>query len=96
VEALPPVQDSPQRNRFEMRFNSAIAYIDYRRANGVLTLLFASVPSHLSGRGVGSALVRGALELVAAEPAKVIPVCSFVAHFIRRHPEFQHLQSRSA
>ena len=38
-----------------------------------------------------AALVRGALELARAQGYKVIPRCSFITAFIRKHPEFQDL-----
>jgi predicted GNAT family acetyltransferase len=52
------------------------------------------VPPAFEGRGVGSQLVRGALELVRARGERVVPVCGFVAAWMRRHPEFDPLRAR--
>lgn len=41
----------------------------------------------MEGRGVGSRLVKGALDHVRALGAGVIPGCPFVAAYIERHPE---------
>ena len=41
------------------------------------------------GQGVGSALVRHALDqILAGGTRKVVPVCPFVKRYIRRHPEY--------
>jgi GCN5-related N-acetyltransferase len=43
----------------------------------------------LSGQGVGSTLVRGALDALRAEGSKVVPRCEFVAACVERHPEYR-------
>ena len=49
-------------------------------------LLHTEVPEALSGQGVGSKLVRGTLDAVRGDGAKVVPRCEFVAAYIERHP----------
>ena len=85
------VRDNQQLNRYEMPVDGDMAFITYRRANQVVTMLHAEVPSRLSGRGLGSALVKGALDLARAEGSKVVPLCSFVAAYIDRHDEYRDL-----
>lgn len=46
------------------------------------------------GRGVGSALVRFALEDIRARDLSVRPTCWFVRGWIERHPEFAPLLGR--
>jgi predicted GNAT family acetyltransferase len=43
------------------------------------------------GRGVGSALAKGALDAVRAEGSSVEPRCPFIAAYIRRHPAYADL-----
>ena len=79
------VIDNPDRQRFEMQVEGQIAFVSYRRAPGVVTLTHAEVPSALEGRGVGRQLVAATLDALRAEGVKVIPRCSFVAAYMRRH-----------
>jgi len=85
------VHDDPAHHRFELMEAGRTAFIDYRLAPGVITLVHTEVPPELSGKGVGSRLVRGALELVRASALKVVPRCSFVAAYMGKHPEFNDL-----
>jgi predicted GNAT family acetyltransferase len=85
------VRDNGAAERYEMDVAGKSAFITYRRAPGVVTLLHAEVPQEFSGQGVGSQLVRQALELARAEGCKVVPRCPFVADFIEEHAEFQNL-----
>ena len=49
------------------------------------------VPPELGGRGIGSKLIRGALDQVRADGLKVIPECPFVKAFIEKNAEYQDL-----
>jgi len=49
------------------------------------------VPPEMSGHGIGSQLVRGALEAARAQGLKVVPKCPFVAAYMAKHAEFNDL-----
>lgn len=85
------VTDNPAQSRFEMPVEGKIAFVAYRRGDGVIFLNHAEVPMELEGRGIGSELARATLDHVRAEGLKVVPRCGFIAAFIRRHPEYQDL-----
>jgi predicted GNAT family acetyltransferase len=85
------VRDNALLNCFELDLDSGLGFVTYRRAAGVVTLLHAEVPAALSGRGYGSRLVRGTLDLLRAEGARVVPVCPFIAAFIERNPAYRDL-----
>ena len=87
------VRDNPGRQRFELPLGELVAFLDYRRRDGALVLSHAEVPHHLEGQGLGSALVRGALQLVRQAGERVIPQCPFVVRFMQRHPEFDDLRA---
>lgn len=85
------VTDNTARSRFEMPIEGHLAFVAYRRSDGVIALNHAEVPSALEGRGIGSRLVRATLDLVRAEGLKVVPRCPFIAAFIRRNPAYADL-----
>lgn len=85
------VRDVPGRQRYELDAGDACAFIDYRRAGRTVTMTHAEVPAALRGRGIGSVLVAGALALVRERGEKVVPLCPFIGHYMRRHPDVHDL-----
>jgi predicted GNAT family acetyltransferase len=85
------IRDNPVRNRFEMDAGDDIAVVNYRLSPGMIMLSHTEVPEELEGRGLGSRIVRGVLDMVRARGLKVVPACGFVAAFIRKNPDYQDL-----
>jgi predicted GNAT family acetyltransferase len=85
------VRDNAALHRFERDTDNGVAFATYRRADGTITFLHTETPRALRGRGIGSALVRGALQAARAEGLKVRALCPFVADYIAAHPEFADL-----
>ena len=85
------VRDNPDSNRFEMAAGNDIAFVRYALSPGVITLSHTEVPEELEGQGLGSQIVRGALDIVRARGLKVVPACGFVAAFIRKNPDYRDL-----
>ena len=85
------VRDNADRHRFELDADGHIAFSNYKRAEGVLTILHTEVPKALEGRGIGSALIRGVLDIARSQRLKVITVCPFAKSYIERHPEYADL-----
>jgi predicted GNAT family acetyltransferase len=89
--AANPVRNNTALHRFELDAEGHAAVAYYRLSPGVITFTHTEVPAELSGRGVGSALARGALDQVRAQGLKVVAQCPFVAGFIKKHPEYGDL-----
>ena len=85
------VRDNPERNRFELATSAGTAFASYRRDDTAVMIMHTEVPRALEGRGVGSQLVAGMLDLIRTEGRKVVPMCSFVRHFINTHPDYADL-----
>jgi len=85
------VHDDSARQRYELQVGDALAFIDYRRDGRKVLMTHAEVPAALRGGGIGSELVKGALALVRERGEKVVPLCSFVSQYMRRHPEVRDL-----
>lgn len=92
----PTVLFKPQKNRFELEIDGHTAWLELAPVPGAMAFTHTIVPDALGGRGIGSQLVRHALNWAAAEGHKVRPDCSFVAAYIEKHPEYQHLLAQAA
>jgi predicted GNAT family acetyltransferase len=85
------VIDNKEKERFEIDLDGKTALIDYSEQNGVIAMTHTEVPPEFEGKGVGSKLVKGALEIVKNDGKRVRPLCTFVAAYIKRHPEYESL-----
>ena len=90
------VRDNKALHRFELDADGHVAFVTYRMGKNVITLVHTEVPKALSGKGIGSRLVRGTLDLVRAAGLKLVPVCPFVAAYIEKHPEYRDLVAGKA
>lgn len=70
-----------------MREGGDVAELDYHRSTDRLSILHTGVPAPLEGKGVGSALVRAAVEFAAAEGLTVVPSCPFAQRWLEGHPD---------
>jgi uncharacterized protein len=85
------VINNKQESRYELNEQGQLAYLQYSRHGARLFINTVQVPGPLENRGVGSLLVKHALEEAKEKQLKVTPFCSFAAHYIKEHPEYREL-----
>lgn len=83
----------PGERRYELRLDGQPSgELVYRaRGDDVLAFLHTEVHPLARRRGLGSALVSGALDDARARNLRVLPLCPFVDAYVRRHPEYADL-----
>jgi predicted GNAT family acetyltransferase len=74
--------------RYELETEHGLAIAVYRRQGDRLVFTHTEVPRADEGQGIGSRLVREALDDARRCGFKIVPACSFVVDFVRRHPEY--------
>ena len=80
------VSDNPEQSRYEVRVDGELGGVaEYTSADGVVTFTHTEVA--VEGKGLGSELVRHALEDVRAKGLTVVAECSFVRGYLEKHPE---------
>ncbi len=94
IDAAIAVSNNQALSRFEAQLAGKIAFLDYRQSGGEIMLTHAETPAELEGRGIASKIARTALEFARAHGLTVVPLCPFVAWYIRQHPEFADLVKR--
>jgi predicted GNAT family acetyltransferase len=90
------VHDNPADNRFEAFVDGELAgFAVYDLSDGLIVFTHTEVDDAFEGHGVGSALVRAALDDVRARgDLRVRPLCPFVRAWIEEHPDYQDLTRR--
>lgn len=78
-----------KKSRFEVRLDEGLAgFAHYKLRNGVATFDHTEISPEFGGRGLGSTVVRYALEQAVAEGWKIRPTCPFVVAYLKRHHDF--------
>ena len=80
-----------EESRFEARFSGALSRLEYLRDGDTIVMTHVGVPPELRGQGIAGRLTQAGLEYAANRSLRVIPMCSYVRAYIRRHPEYQKL-----
>ena len=82
------VEHDPVAHRFQARVPSGTAVLAYAPAGpGLLELYSTQVPAPDRGRGVGGRLVEAAVAYARGQGMRIIPTCSYVAQWLREHPD---------
>ena len=71
--------------------NEDIGYISFDRKNDTVVIISTVVYEKYQGKGMASALIKEILEYAKNNNLKVKPLCSFVVHYIEKHPEYKEL-----
>ena len=85
------VTNNTAKHCFELAVDGHIAASHYEIADGVITFVHTEVPPELGGKGIGSKLIKGALDQVRNDGLKVIALCPFVKAFFSKNPDYQDL-----
>jgi len=83
--AAPAVTHDVGQDRFVVEVDGAVAQLLYRLEPGRLIIEHTRVPEALGGRGIGSALVKAALDWARDEDFTVVPWCPFTRRWLSEH-----------
>jgi predicted GNAT family acetyltransferase len=85
------IVNNTTHHRYELTVDGHLAATYYKISDGVITFIHTEVPPELGGKGIGSQLIKGALDQVRSEGLKVIAQCPFVKAYIEKHPDYADL-----
>ena len=88
----PRVVDNPEAHRFEIVVDGETAgFAEYRRTTSSVAFTHTVIDPAFEGRGLGSALAKGALDATRQAGHSVLPFCPFIRSYIQRHPAYLDL-----
>ncbi|MGZ4453597.1 MAG: GNAT family N-acetyltransferase [Nocardioides sp.] len=90
------VRDNAEASRYEaVDGDGAVAgFAEYDRHADRIVFVHTEVADAYEGQGVGSTLVRSALDDVRRSGLRVVPECPFVKAWIEKHPDYADLTRR--
>lgn len=87
----PTITNNEAKKRFEARVNQHTAVLEYILTKQEIVYTHTEVPKNLEGQGIASHLAKTALEYARDHDLKVMPLCPYMATYMRRHPEYRSL-----
>ncbi|MFP5282157.1 MAG: GNAT family N-acetyltransferase [Actinomycetes bacterium] len=86
------VTDRPEESRFEATLDGQrVGFAAYTVEGGAITFTHTVVEPEFQGQGVATRLAATALASAQAHGLGVRPHCSYIAAYLRKHPEFAPL-----
>ena len=78
------LKDDVHRQQYEFRIGNYTPKIEYIKSiNGEIYLTHTEVPRELEGKGIGSQLVEKTLQDIERQGLRLVPLCPFVAAYIK-------------
>ena len=89
-----PLKNNTHHHQFELTTDGKLSIVAYQQVDDeTLALTHTEVDPSLEGHGVGSQLVEDVLQYVEQNNLKVVPLCPFVAVYLKRHPDWNRVVS---
>ncbi|MEI7871655.1 MAG: GNAT family N-acetyltransferase [Alphaproteobacteria bacterium] len=90
------VRHNEAQHRYELETEHGLAVAVYHQQGDRLVFTHTEVPPADEGKGIGARLVRAALDDTRKRGFKIVPACSFVVAFVRRHSEYDDARNQEA
>ncbi len=87
----PGVIHNEAENRFEVWIDNSLSKLEYHRDGNTIAMTHVGVPVELRNRGIAARLTQAALDYAEKNSLRVIPMCPYVADYLRKHPDYQKL-----
>ncbi|MFQ3225908.1 MAG: putative GNAT family acetyltransferase [Lentimonas sp.] len=88
---MPTVLHCADHSRFEICIDDATAVLEYHLIGKIMTIHHTFVPVELRGQNIAGILATAAFDSARSEGLQVVPQCSYIATYAKRHPEAEAL-----
>ena len=88
---LSDLVDNTGKSRFELDVEGQTVFANYRRSDGVITIMWVEAPPALRGTGAAGWLMTLVSEQARKEGARIVPVCGYAAGWLRASKTYRDL-----
>jgi uncharacterized protein len=85
------VTQNPDEHRFEAWIDGKLSKLDYIEDGRNFVITHVGVQPEFRGHGIAGRITQVGLEYAKERSLRVVPMCSYAAAYIRRHPEYAEL-----
>ena len=82
-----PVIDNKAQSRYELMTDGHLSIADYSLEGERISISDVEVPEALRGKGIAAQVMAGVVEDAKARNLTIVPVCSYAAAYMQRHPQ---------
>jgi uncharacterized protein len=83
--------DKEEEKQYEFHIDGLVPRVEYAKVLDHIYLNHTEVPPELKGKNIGKILVKKVLEDIEKKKLTLVPLCPFVASYIKRNPEWKRL-----
>ncbi len=83
--------DNEEEKQYEFHIDGLVPRVEYMKVQDHIFLNHTEVPSKLKGKDIGKILIKKVLEDIEKKKLTLVPLCPFVASYIKRNPEWKRL-----
>jgi predicted GNAT family acetyltransferase len=83
-------------NRFETWIDNQLSKLDYMQDGDTIVMTHVGVYPEHRGQGIAGKLTQVALEYAKERSFRVIPMCPYIAAYIRRNTRYEDLTKQRA
>lgn len=87
------IKNNEAQQRYEAEISGRLAVIEYEQGPERILIMHTEVPQELEGHGIAAKMAQFALDDARARHLAVVPLCPYVASYIRQHQEYADLVS---
>ena len=82
------IERNDEDRRYELTVDGeAAGFAEFRTNPGRVTFTHTVVDPEFEGQGLGSRLAKFVLDDAVARGETIVPVCPFIAAYLKRHPD---------
>ncbi len=88
----PCVKRDEEQQRYVLEIDrQPLGYAQYQEAGEHRIFTHTEIDDSLSGQGMGSRLIRAALDDTRQQGKRIVPECEFVAAYVQKHDDWNDL-----
>lgn len=88
------VTHNEANHAFEVWIDGYLSKLDYIQEEKNFVITHVGVHPAFRGQGLAAKIVEAGLQYAKQNSLRVIPMCSYAAAYIRRHPEYLELTNQ--
>jgi len=86
------IRDNPEEGAYVIEVDGRRAgKAEYKMREGRRVFTHTEVDDEFAGTGLANRLARFALDDVRASGGQLVPLCPFIAAYIKRHPQYDEI-----